>query len=94
MNLNQFFISITLFLKAINTFIGSKKYFFGDKLSNLDAALFGMLCQFIYNDNGPLNQFINGLNNFNFSLKTFYKTNQIHSRLRQVCEYFEICGDN
>lgn len=45
-------------LKSINDFIGNKKFLMGDKPCNTDAAVFGMVAQFIYHDNGDLNKFV------------------------------------
>jgi hypothetical protein len=45
-------------LKAINDYIGSKKFLFGDKPCNEDASIFGMICQIVHHDKGPLNEFI------------------------------------
>ena len=45
-------------LKAINDYIGDKKYLFGDQVCDTDATLFGMICQFVYHDKGPINYFI------------------------------------
>ena len=46
-------------MKAINDIIGpSNSFFFGDSPSVVDASLFGMMCQFMFHENGPLHQFI------------------------------------
>ena len=36
----------------------------GDRVCNEDASIFGILCQIIYNDQGPLNNFIISNDNF------------------------------
>jgi hypothetical protein len=46
-------------LKAINDYIGNKKFIMGDEICDLDASVFGMLTQFVYHDKGPINHFIN-----------------------------------
>ena len=50
-------------LKAIETFLGNKKYFFGDNPTVEDATIFSFTTQIVYHDSGPLNEFI--LGNFN-----------------------------
>lgn len=45
-------------MKAINDFIGEKKFLMGEKVCNEDASLFGGLCQIMYHDKGPLNEFL------------------------------------
>lgn len=45
-------------LKAINDFIGEKRYFMGDKLSNIDATLFGYLTQLINHSDGKLSNYV------------------------------------
>jgi hypothetical protein len=45
-------------LKALNDYIDNKKYFMGDQATDIDACIFGMICQFIYHDKGPLNIYI------------------------------------
>ena len=47
-------------LKAINDYIGNKKFLFGDQVCDVDASLFGMICQFVYHDKGPMNAYLNG----------------------------------
>lgn len=61
-------------LKSINDLIGNKKFLFGNQVCNTDASLFGILCQFIYHDNGPLNAYIKGISaKVLFSLKHSHK---------------------
>lgn len=48
-------------LKSINDFLDGKKFLLGDKPCNEDAALFGMLCQLVYHETGPMNQFIKSI---------------------------------
>jgi hypothetical protein len=45
-------------LKAINDIIGDNKFIFGDKVSDVDASLFGMLTQIMFHDVGPLNDYL------------------------------------
>ena len=45
-------------LKAINDIIGDNKFIFGDKVSDVDASLFGMLTQIMFHDVGPLNEYL------------------------------------
>ena len=46
-------------LKSIEKFIDGKKYIMAEKVCNEDASLFGVICQCIYHDRGPLNQYVN-----------------------------------
>lgn len=45
-------------LKSLERFIGAKKYLFGDRPCNEDAAVFAIVNQFICLDKGPINQFV------------------------------------
>jgi len=45
-------------LKSLNTFIGNKRFLLGDQCCNEDASLFGMICQYVYHETGPLHHFI------------------------------------
>lgn len=51
-------------MKAVEDFIGNKKFLMGDRICNEDASLFGMLCQVIYHDKGPFNKYVMGWKNF------------------------------
>ncbi len=44
--------------KAIEQFLSGKKFLMGDKVCNEDASLFGILCQCVYHDRGPLNEYV------------------------------------
>jgi len=48
-------------LKAIETFIGSKKFLMGEQVCNEDASLFGMLCQVVFHDRGPFNTYVSSI---------------------------------
>ena len=37
-------------ISSLGTFLGEKRYFMGDKVSEIDCTLFGMLVQFYYHD--------------------------------------------
>ena len=51
-------------LKAISNYLGSKPFFTGEKVSELDCAAFGMLAQFIWNSPGsPYEHLFNGRHN-------------------------------
>ena len=45
-------------ISALENFLGSKTFLFGDKPCNEDAVVFSMISQFICVDNGPFNEFI------------------------------------
>lgn len=45
-------------LKSLNDFLEGKKFLLGDEPCNEDAAVFGMMCQFLYHEKGPMNQYI------------------------------------
>lgn len=45
-------------LKSINDYIGNKKYLFGEQICDVDATIFGFMCQFLFHDRGPLNKFL------------------------------------
>jgi hypothetical protein len=47
------------FIKAINDYIGSSRtYLTGDSACNEDAAIFGILCQLVYQDCGEITEYI------------------------------------
>lgn len=46
-------------LRAFETFLGNKKYLFGEQPCVEDATLFSFTCMIIHLDKGPFNQFIN-----------------------------------
>jgi hypothetical protein len=46
--------------RAIEVFLGSKKFLMGDKPCNEDASMFGMIAQAINHDRGPINRFVMG----------------------------------
>ena len=48
-------------LKAINDLIGNKTFLISEHVCDVDACIFGFLCQFLFHDRGPLNQYIKGL---------------------------------
>ena len=45
-------------MEALETFLGNKKYFMGDKVCNEDPAVFANVSQFINHVRGPLNDYI------------------------------------
>ena len=45
-------------LKAIEDFIGNKKYLFGDSPIAEDAVIFSFTCHLVYYDNVPLNKYL------------------------------------
>ena len=45
-------------LKALNSFIGAKKFMFGEKVCDTDAAVFGSLVELYYTDKGVFHQYI------------------------------------
>ena len=45
-------------LKAIEDFIGDKKFLFGEKPCVEDSVIFAHTCQFVFVDQGPLNKYI------------------------------------
>lgn len=45
-------------MRAISNFIGEKKFLLGDQVCNEDASIFGILCQIMYHDKSPLNEFL------------------------------------
>lgn len=45
-------------LKSINDIIDTNKFLLGDKPCDVDASVFGMMCQFMYHVFGPLNDYI------------------------------------
>ena len=47
-------------LNAVENFLGSKKYLFGDKPCLEDAVIFSLTAQVFYNDYGPLNEYFKG----------------------------------
>ena len=51
----------------MNDFLEGKKFLTGDRPCNEDASVFATTAQFVYTDNGTLNQFIrsNNINKFN-----------------------------
>ena len=55
-------------LKAFNDIIGTNKFIFGYEVSDVDAALFGILAQVMFNDRGPLNDYL--ISNFFFPFNT------------------------
>ena len=34
----------------------------GNEVTDIDSTIFGMVSQFVYHDNGPINRFIKGKN--------------------------------
>jgi len=46
-------------LKSLDVFLRGKRFLLGDKPCNEDAAVFGIVAQFVYTDSGTLNKFIN-----------------------------------
>ena len=44
-------------MEALDTFIGNKKYLFGDYPCPEDATVFAIITQIAYYDKGPLNVF-------------------------------------
>ena len=50
-------------LNAVENYIGSKKYLFGDKPCLEDAVIFSIMTQVYYNDNDPFNGYLKGKNN-------------------------------
>jgi hypothetical protein len=44
--------------RAIEVFLGGKKFLMGDKPCNEDASIFGIIVQAINHDRGPINRFI------------------------------------
>lgn len=51
-------------LKAFEDFIGTKKYFMGDKICNEDASMFGGIAQVVNHDRGPFNTYLMSKINF------------------------------
>jgi hypothetical protein len=45
-------------LKALDDFIGNKRFLFGDRPCNEDASVFAFLCMFLYMDKGPFNEYL------------------------------------
>ena len=45
-------------LSALNEFLAGKKYLIGDSPCNEDAAIFGIVAQIVYTENGTLSNFI------------------------------------
>ena len=45
-------------LKALDDFIGTKKFLLGDKASDADAAIFGLIAQLFFHNSGPIHRFI------------------------------------
>ena len=45
-------------LNALNSFVGAKKFMFGDKVADVDAAVFGCLVELYYTDKGVFHQYI------------------------------------
>ena len=46
-------------MKALDVLIGQKKYLLSDtQPSDVDFSIFGVCCQFKYNDKSPLNTFM------------------------------------
>jgi len=60
-------------LRALSTFLGGKPFFMGDKPTEVDCAMFGMIAQILWNatPSDPFNQIINGecVNLKEFSLR-------------------------
>lgn len=55
-------------LKALNIFIGNKKFLMGDNSCNEDASLFGILAQSVYNGKGRLHDYVMSIINYLFNL--------------------------
>jgi glutathione S-transferase len=45
-------------MRALENFLGNKKYFFGDRLSKIDTIIFAFMAQLIYYDQGQLNNYL------------------------------------
>jgi glutathione S-transferase len=45
-------------LKALEDFVGNKRYLLGDKPCNEDASVFAFMATILYLDKGPLNEFL------------------------------------
>ena len=50
----------------MNDFLDGKKFLLGDRPCNEDSALFGMICQLIYHETGPFNQFVKSIINLKY----------------------------
>jgi glutathione S-transferase len=64
-------------LSALENFIGSKKYLFGERACVEDAILFAFVSQVVYFDKGPFKTFLKGWLEFKrFLIKSnFFKSN-------------------
>lgn len=51
-------------MRAIETFLGDKKFLFGDQVCNEDASLFGMMAQIVNHDRGPGHKFFMSIHLF------------------------------
>lgn len=47
-------------MEAIEIFLKGKKFLMGDQVCNEDASMFGILCQAVYHDRGPMHTYVMG----------------------------------
>jgi hypothetical protein len=64
-------------LKSIETFLNGKKFLMGEKVCNEDASIFGVLCQVVFHDSGPLYCFTMSMMLLDFEFN--FLTAPIHS---------------